>query len=106
MIELQIARRFVLLVVIFLVILAVVRLSCIDGLLRRVTIDGPSMAPTLCGLHYSVSCGDCGFLFDCDAEHLPTDGRAACPNCGYTANSLDEANFKAAGQVLIDRWPL
>src|SRR5688572_29439386 len=45
-----------------LVALAGVRLWMIDGLLlRRVSITGPSMAPALCGAHYRVTCGDCGF---------------------------------------------
>jgi signal peptidase I len=64
------------------------------------------MAPSFCGAHYSVICHDCSFPFPCDAEHLPTDGRAACPNCGYTDNALDDAQFTPPDQVLIDRWPL
>src|SRR6267378_8602806 len=44
------------------------RLSLVDGMLRRVTIDGPSMAPAFCGSHYELPCGDCGFPFRCDAE--------------------------------------
>src|SRR5689334_18364995 len=55
------------------------RLWFIDGLVRRVLIDGPSMAPTFCGEHYEVRCHDCGVRFTCDASNVPSDGLAACP---------------------------
>lgn len=87
-------------------LVGVVRLSFIQGIFRRVTIDGPSMAPHLLGSHFNVICTDCKFAFSCDAEHLPTDDLAACPNCGYTANQLDQAELLPADRVLIDRWPL
>jgi len=99
-------RRSILLIATLLLFFAAIRLSFLDGLLRRITIDGPSMAPTLCGNHYSVLCHDCGFRFSCDAEHVPSDNRAACPNCGYTDNALEDADFQLADRVLIDRWPL
>jgi signal peptidase I len=89
-----------------LVLLAGARLWMVDGLVRRVTIDGPSMAPAFYGAHYAVRCGDCGFSFRCDAEHLPPDGKAACPNCGFTDNLVDTAALLPAERVLIDRWPL
>jgi hypothetical protein len=89
-----------------LLLLAGLRLWFIDGLARRATIDGPSMAPTLGGASYAVDCGDCGFSFSCDAEHVPADRRAACPNCGYTRNELDRAGLAAADRVVIDRWRL
>ena len=38
-----------------LLLLAGVRLWLVDGLLRRVSIDGPSMAPGLCGAHYEIT---------------------------------------------------
>ena len=89
-----------------LVVLAIVRLWLIDGLWRRVTIDGPSMAPALCGAHFLVTCNDCGFPFRCDAQHVPDDGQAACPNCGYTQNPLAAALLQPPDRVLIDRWRL
>ena len=89
-----------------LILLAGARLWFIEGLLGRVTIDGPSMAPALCGAHYEVACGDCGFSFPCDAEHLPPDGRAACPNCGFADNRLDATRRLPPQRVIIDRWPL
>ncbi|HEY2413035.1 MAG TPA: S26 family signal peptidase [Pirellulaceae bacterium] len=104
--EISAIRRLIFVSVVTLTALVVFRLCFLDGLLRRVTIDGPSMAPAFCGAHYLVTCQDCRFRFLCDAEHLPTDNRAACPNCGYTDNSLDDAVFKSPDQVLIDRWPL
>jgi signal peptidase I len=91
---------------VFLFAFGGLRLWCIDGLLRRVVIDGPSMAPAFCGAHYDVRCGDCGFAFLCDAEHVPSDRKAVCANCGFTENWLAHAQLMPADHVLIDRWPL
>jgi signal peptidase I len=86
--------------------LGLVRASFLTGLWRRVVIEGPSMAPQLCGASLRVVCDDCGFPFACDAEHLPPEMKAVCPNCGYLDNSLRQAAFQPADRVLIDRWPL
>src|SRR5438046_1824431 len=69
-----------------MIALAGLRLWFVDGLLQPAMIDGPSMAPALCGAHFEVTCSDCGVRFRCDAEHVPDDRRAACPNCGFTDN--------------------
>ncbi len=83
-----------------------VRLWFVDGLLRRVVIDGPSMAPAFCGAHYEIKCDDCAFVFACDAEHVASDSKAACPNCGFAENLLADARLLPAERVLIDHWPL
>ncbi|MFT3920979.1 MAG: hypothetical protein QM778_00445 [Myxococcales bacterium] len=84
--------------------LAGVRLSFVQGLLRRITIIGPSMAPALYGRHFAVVCADCGFQFSCDADHVPPDHQAACPNCGFIHNSLTEAKELPPDRVFIDSW--
>ncbi|HEX5106188.1 MAG TPA: hypothetical protein VFV87_20355, partial [Pirellulaceae bacterium] len=59
-----------------LTILVTVRLWMVEGLvLRPVSIDGPSMAPALVGLHYAVTCDDCAFAFACDAQNAPASGQ-------------------------------
>ena len=98
-------RQAVITATALLVTFAVVRVAHIDGLLRRVTIDGPSMAPAWCGAHYDLRCADCGFSFRCDAEHVPKNERAACPNCGYTEIPLEQSAIRPPQSVLIDRWP-
>lgn len=103
---LRLIQRLIAVTALALTIFVAIRLSFIQAVLRRVTIDGPSMAPHLLGSHFNVTCADCKFIFSCDAEHLPTDNLAACPNCGYTANRLDQAQLLPADRVLIDRWPL
>jgi Signal peptidase, peptidase S26 len=89
-----------------LLVLAAARLWFVAGLWRRVTIEGPSMAPALCGPYFELTCGDCGFAFRCDAEHVPQDGRATCPNCGFVENRLTDLRQRPAERVLIDGWPL
>lgn len=88
-----------------LVGLVAVRLWMVEGLvLRRASVQGPSMAPAFCGAHYRVTCGDCGFAFRCDATNPPASGRAVCPNCGYAANELLAVDLDRGERVLIDRW--
>jgi signal peptidase I len=86
--------------------LVALRLWFVDGLVRRVTIDGPSMAPAFCGAHYELTCSDCRFPIQIDAEHPPRSHLAACPNCGFTDNDLSQAQLRSPQRVLIDRWPL
>ena len=50
------------------IVLAALRLAALDGWLRTVRIDGPSMAPALCGTHLDVICSDCGISFRSDGE--------------------------------------
>jgi len=88
------------------VLLVGLRLWFMDGMLRQVLIDGPSMAPAFCGVHYDVTCDDCGFSFRCDAEHVPSDRNVVCPNCGFTEIALTGAQLMPAQRVVIDRWPL
>ncbi len=82
------------------------RLALLDGWLRTVRIDGPSMAPTLCGTHRAVACGDCGISFRVDGEHLPESGRLVCPNCGFRQIDAARQPLHAGDTVLVDRWPL
>jgi type IV secretory pathway protease TraF len=102
----RLLQRLIAVTALSLIVLVAIRLSFIQGIFRRITIDGPSMAPRLRGTRLDVTCADCQFLFPCDADHLPANQLAACPNCGYTKNSLDQARLRPADRVLIDRWPL
>lgn len=89
-----------------LLLLSLGRLWYVEGFIRTVRIDGPSMAPTLLGTHYRVTCGDCGISFVCDADHVPHDMQAVCPNCGFRENPLRETDLQPGDMVLVDRWPL
>lgn len=82
---------------------AAVRLGGISGLFVPMRIAGASMAETLRGAHYLLSCDDCGFPCRYDADRPPTDDRAVCPNCGYVMHSLDRAVLRPGQRVLIDR---
>ncbi len=97
-------RRFVALLLIPALLMAVVRIAALQGLVRPVRIVGGSMAETLCGPHYSWWCVDCGIEFRCGTEFAPADGLAVCPNCGYPRNQFDEASRVPGQRVLIDRW--
>lgn len=99
-------RRLLIAAAFIVIALASARLSCVQGIARRITIDGPSMAPALCGAHYEVTCLDCRFPFRIDADHPPPDGNAVCPNCGYGENQLAKAVLSPRQRVVLDRWPL
>lgn len=81
------------------------RLGCVNGLVRTIRVDGPSMAETLLGNHFRVTCGDCGIVFRCDADDCPDDRRAVCPNCGFRDNELRDDNLQLGDTVLVDTWP-
>ena len=46
------------------------------------TVQGASMFPALPGNHYRLKCQDCSFHFKIDADNLPKNRIAVCPNCG------------------------
>jgi signal peptidase I len=101
---LRTAQVLVVATLLALALLIGLRIGSIEGLWRVARVDGSSMAPALCGLHYRVVCDDCDFPFRCDAEHAPGDGLATCPNCGYAKNQLTAGALQLAEEVLIDRW--
>ncbi|HUE70162.1 MAG TPA: S26 family signal peptidase [Pirellulaceae bacterium] len=82
------------------------RLYLLDGWLRTVRIDGPSMAPALCGTHLAVTCSDCRIHFRVDAEQLPKSGQLVCPNCGFREIDAAKQPVQTGDTVLVDRWPL
>ncbi|MFN0019593.1 MAG: S26 family signal peptidase [Pirellulaceae bacterium] len=94
-------------VLLFLAVLApaLFRLWCIRGLIWTYRVDGPSMAETLCGTHFRVTCGDCGLTFRCDGDHFPDDRLAVCPNCGFKENKLRDEDLRRGDRVLVDTWP-
>lgn len=95
-------------VVALILVVAVVcgRLYLLDGWLRTVRIDGPSMAAALCGTHLAVTCSDCGTCFRVDGEQLPENGRLVCPNCGFRELAAADFPARPGDTVLVDRWPL
>ena len=100
------ARVSIVVAVSSLTLLAGFRLWFVDGMLRPVLIDGPSMALAFCGTHYVVPCPHCKFAFRCDAEHLPADRQLMCFNCGGAVELDAAATIHAADEVFLDRWPL
>ena len=84
---------------------ALFRIWCIKGLMRTIRIDGPSMAETLRGNHFRVTCEDCGIIFRCDAGDIPADRLAVCPNCGFCKNELKDEDLRRGDRVLVDTWP-
>ena len=98
-------RLSVMLLIAAVVAPALFRLGCIKGLVRTIRVDGGSMAETLYGNHFRVTCGDCGITFRCDADAFPDDRRAVCPNCGYRDNELRDEDLRRGDRVLVDTWP-
>jgi len=64
-------------------------------------VPSGSMANTLLGTHYSLTCPKCGYNFDCGVEADQRTYPAACPNCGYTQDvSLDTQPVVLGDKVL------
>ncbi len=80
------------------------RLALIQGRLCPVRVAGGSMAETLLGPHWPVTCRECGMPFRCGIEHPPPENRAICPNCGCRDNVVDATRIAPGQRVLIDRW--
>lgn len=82
-----------------------------DGGVATPRIRGASMAPTLLGEHFRVECADCFFEFPIDADEVPFNQMAVCPNCGYGNNSIAKLKRQpptavslAIGNQNINRW--
>ena len=89
-------------IMLVLALLIAARLWCLEGLLFPISIFGASMADTLVGPHYRVSCSDCGHEFRCDATATPQE--VECPNCGHAHTKVKSEDLKLGEQVLIDHW--
>jgi signal peptidase I len=97
-------RQSIVAILAFLLVLISFRIFCLEGLVFPVRVAGASMAPTLVGAHYHVTCDDCGSTFDCDAHKPPGSQEAVCPFCAYTHNELDPGVVRMGDQVLVDHW--
>lgn len=97
-------RQSIAAILVFLLVMIAFRVFCLEGLVFPVNIVGASMAPTLRGAHYHVTCDDCGGEFDCDAHRAPSSNEAVCPYCAYAHNKLDPQQAKLGDQVLVDHW--
>ena len=83
--------------------MAAARVAMFQGLIKPVRVASGSMAESLLGPHFEVTCGDCGFAFACDADHPPAGGMAVCPNCGYRRSGVAQDEVVPGQRVLIDR---
>ena len=86
-----------------LIVCLALRTWVVEGLIVPVTVAGSSMAPTLRGPHYEVSCPNCHFPLVCDAEVFPTPISARCPNCGLSVEIPAQAQAKRGQRVFVDR---
>ena len=66
-------------------------------------VEGSSMAETLLGAHYAMTCPDCGFRYFCGSDVAADDLRPVCPNCGYWQEKATPAVELEGDRVLIDR---
>ncbi len=70
--------------------------------LEPAQVVGASMAETLVGRHFAVTCLDCEFPFRCDADALSVGEGAVCPNCGFERNHVSQDMLQPGQRVLID----
>lgn len=82
------------------------RLGLVSGWLAPVSVAGGSMAETLCGDHWQVTCPACRFPYRCGAAEVPRDEQVVCPNCGQGHPLTAAATWHPGSRVTIDRWPI
>ncbi len=100
-----VGRRVILAALVLCVLVALARLAFIDGWHRRISIDGPSMAPHWKNEHLSVRCQDCKHVWASDASAGIPPAGFWCPNCGILQPQPEYAT-NPADRVLVDCWPL
>lgn len=82
-------------------ILVLVSNWLIPGLFSPLVVCSGSMAPTLLGPHWDLTCQQCGVPFVCEAVEPMRPG--ICPNCGYEGNAIGEARTLPGDRVLVAR---
>ena len=85
------------------VLVVVLLLLSVQGRIRPIRVFGGSMADSLVGPHFFVTCRDCGVGFRCGIEFPPVDDLAVCPNCGYSENAIDPTQLLPGQRILVDR---
>ncbi len=100
----QFVRRATVLVVGCGILLATWRRFGVQGIVFPVRIASGSMAETLVGPHWLVTCAHCHFQFSSGVDHPPADTGATCPNCGFSHNRLAPNELRPGDRVVIDRW--
>jgi signal peptidase I len=96
-------RRWITACVLLLVAAAAVRLASWQGLVAPVRVFGGSMAESLLGDHFYLTCDDCGFPCRYDAHAPPRDERVICPNCGAITLHPADGTAHRGQRVWIDR---
>jgi signal peptidase I len=84
-------------------VLATARILALQGWIRPVRVVSGSMVERLLGEHYSVTCADCGIVFQFGVESMPADEQAVCPNCGLARNPVRLATRRRGDRVIVDR---
>jgi len=70
-----------------------------------------SMAPTLLGHHFPISCVQCGYRFDVDtpprheqASRLANSDEAVCPMCHYPNILIHQQRISAGDRILVQKY--
>ena len=63
-----------------------------------------SMAPSLIGPHWRISCGDCGYAYRCSAEQSPSPDDVVCPLCGFRQTAPTDPLVRG-DRVQISEFP-
>ncbi len=75
----------------------------VEGLIAPGQIVSGSMAPSMLGPHFLVTCGDCGYRFRCDAENVSAGQAVVCPNCFYEDNQVRAETRRPGERFLVER---
>ena len=82
------------------------RASLIHGIFAPIHIAGSSMAPTLLGPHYQVTCNQCRYPFSVGNDQISNDADSVlCTNCGNWTASPQHDDVLPGERVWMDAYP-
>ena len=94
--------RFITVIVLTVVFLLGFRYLFLQGLIFPVRVVSGSMAPSLYGPHWILTCQSCDYPFACGQESPPPRSDVCCPNCGFAEIEVSGAKVRKGERVVID----
>jgi len=84
--------------------LLLLRMVFIGGYIRPIRTSGASMAPTVLGEHFAITCPECSWRYAFNSQKA-LDRSPICPNCGAVGVKDADQSPLPGERLLVDRLP-